>query len=90
MGRISQAVSDVPFLCELNRVNVALFRTRLLAVAVSGPAVTLPRSQLLNSYYSRAGLVGPWGGWGSCPLWRLAFSPICFLACTNNPVGADM
>ncbi len=42
MGRIALAASDVPFLYELNRVNVALSRARLMAVVVSNPAATLP------------------------------------------------
>jgi predicted RecB family nuclease len=59
MGRIAQAASDVPFLYELNRVNVALSRARLMAVVVSDPAATLPPvatpdQLLLASRFGRA------------------------------------
>jgi superfamily I DNA and/or RNA helicase len=42
MGRTAQSPSDVPFLYELNRVNVALSRARLLAVVVTSPEALLP------------------------------------------------
>jgi superfamily I DNA and/or RNA helicase len=42
MRRTAQIPSDVPFLYELNRVNVALSRARLMAIVVSDPAVPLP------------------------------------------------
>jgi predicted RecB family nuclease len=59
MGRVAQAASDVPFLYELNRVNVALSRARLLAVVVSDPVAALPpvvtpEQLLLASRFRRA------------------------------------
>jgi uncharacterized protein len=42
MGRLAAAPSDVPFLYDLNRVNVALSRARLLAVVVSHPDAVFP------------------------------------------------
>lgn len=42
MGRLATSPGDVPFLYELNRVNVALSRARLLAVVVSDPHAVLP------------------------------------------------
>ena len=42
MGRLASSPGDVPFLYELNRVNVALSRARLLAIVVSDPGAVLP------------------------------------------------
>ncbi|MFN2426936.1 MAG: DEAD/DEAH box helicase [Candidatus Binatia bacterium] len=42
MGRTAEVPGDVPFLYELNRVNVALSRARLLAVVVTSPLALLP------------------------------------------------
>ena len=42
MGRLASSPGDVPFLSELNRVNVALSRARLLAIVVSDPGAVLP------------------------------------------------
>jgi predicted RecB family nuclease len=42
MGRTAESPSDVPFLYELNRVNVALSRARLLAIVVTSPEALLP------------------------------------------------
>ena len=42
MGRVASSAGDIPFLYELNRVNVALSRARLMAIVVSDPAAVLP------------------------------------------------
>jgi uncharacterized protein len=42
MGRLAQSPGDVPFLYEINRINVALSRARLLAVVISHPDATFP------------------------------------------------
>lgn len=42
MGREATESRDVPFLYELNRVNVALSRARLMAVVVTGPGALHP------------------------------------------------
>ena len=42
MGRLAVTAGDVPFLYEVNRVNVALSRARLMAIVVSDPKAVLP------------------------------------------------
>ncbi len=42
MGRLASSPGDVPFLYELNRLNVALSRARLLSIVVSQRDATFP------------------------------------------------
>lgn len=42
MSRPAEEAGDVPFLYELNRVNVALSRARLMAIVVAHPDATFP------------------------------------------------
>jgi uncharacterized protein len=42
MGKTAERATDVPFLYELNRTNVALSRAELLSIVVSSPEALLP------------------------------------------------
>jgi uncharacterized protein len=42
IGRPAEEAGDVPFLYEINRVNVALSRARLMAIVVAHPDATFP------------------------------------------------
>ena len=42
MSRPAEEAGDVPFLYEINRVNVALSRARLMAIVVAHPDATFP------------------------------------------------
>jgi len=42
MSRRAEEARDVPFLYEINRINVALSRARLLAIVVAHPDATFP------------------------------------------------
>jgi uncharacterized protein len=42
LGRLASAAADVPFLYEVNRINVALSRARVLAVVVAHPDAVFP------------------------------------------------
>lgn len=42
LGRTAEQAGDVPFLYELNRINVALSRARLMSIVVSAPAAIFP------------------------------------------------
>lgn len=58
MGRVADSPGDVPFLYELNRLNVALSRARLLAVVISHqdtvfPPVSSPEHLRLASRFIR-------------------------------------
>jgi len=59
MGRVAEAPSDVPFLYEINRLNVALSRARLLAIVISHrdavfPPISVPEHLKLASRFIRA------------------------------------
>ena len=59
MGRLAESPGDVPFLYEINRLNVALSRARLLAIVVSHrdavfPPVDSPEHLKLASRFIRA------------------------------------
>jgi uncharacterized protein len=59
MGRLAESPGDVPFLYEINRLNVALSRARLLAIVISHrdsvfPPVERPEHLLLASRFIRA------------------------------------
>lgn len=59
MGRLAEQPSDVPFLYELNRLNVALSRARLMAIVISHrdaifPPVAAPEHLRLASRFIRA------------------------------------
>ena len=59
MGRLAESPGDVPFLYEINRLNVALSRARLLAIVVSHrdavfPPVDSPEHLMLASRFIRA------------------------------------
>ena len=59
MGRLADSPGDVPFLYEVNRLNVALSRARLLAIVVSHrdavfPPVDSPEHLMLASRFIRS------------------------------------
>jgi uncharacterized protein len=59
MGRLAESPGDVPFLYEINRINVALSRARLMAIVVSHrdavfPPVDGPDHLMLASRFIRA------------------------------------
>jgi uncharacterized protein len=59
MGRLAESPGDVPFLYEVNRLNVALSRARLLAIVVSHrdavfPPVDSPEHLMQASRFIRA------------------------------------
>jgi len=59
MGRLAEGPGDVPFLYELNRLNVALSRARLQAIVISRrdamfPPVSNPEQLMLASRFIRA------------------------------------
>lgn len=59
MGRLAESPGDVPFLYEINRLNVALSRARLMAIVISHqdavfPPVDSPEHLLLASRFIRA------------------------------------
>jgi uncharacterized protein len=65
MGRLAESPGDVPFLYEINRLNVALSRARVLAIVVSHadavfPPVISPDHLLLASRFIRAVRAGSW------------------------------
>lgn len=58
MGRLADSPGDVPFLYEINRLNVAISRARLLAIVISHkdavfPPVDMPEHLLLASRFIR-------------------------------------
>lgn len=42
LGRIAEEAGDVPFLYQLNRINVALSRARLMSIVVGAPEAIFP------------------------------------------------
>ncbi len=56
MGRLAESPGDVPFLYDLNRLNVALSRARLMAIVISHrdavfPPVASPEHLLMASRF---------------------------------------